>query len=60
MQACPVLLHYNAGDNVFERFVEFGQLVQTLLNHVGVPLIHFIVNVRTPTDSVFNRFFDNI
>lgn len=55
-----IFLHDDTGDDVLERFSELGQLIQTLLDDIGSPLIHFVVLVGISADSSFDRLFDNV
>jgi len=41
VQAGAVFLHNHTGHNIFKGFVEFRQLIETLLNNVGCPRVHF-------------------
>ena len=40
--------------NIFEWLSLFGELVETLFNNVGGPLVHFVVLVGIASYSLFN------
>lgn len=60
MESSAVLLHDDACDDILERFAEFRELVETLLDHVGRPLVYLVVLVCITTDSTLDGFFDDV
>lgn len=60
MKTSSVLLHDHTGHDVLERLAKLGELIQTLLDYIGSPLVHFVVLVCVSTDGAFNRLFDDV
>ena len=60
VKTSPVLLHDDTGYNVLERLAKLGELIQTLLDDIGSPLVHFVVLVCVSTDGALDRLFDNV
>lgn len=60
VQPGPILLHDDTGHNVLERFVQLGQLVQTLLHHVCRPLVYSVVLVGIAANGPLYCFFDDV
>ena len=42
MQACPILLHDDARDNIFERLVESSQALEAVLQALVSPLADLV------------------
>lgn len=59
MQPRPIFLHDVTGDDVFEGFVEFRQLVEALFDHVGRPLVDFGLLVGVAADGVLDCVLDD-
>jgi hypothetical protein len=53
-------LHDNTSYNIFERFSQFGQLIQALFNNIRRPLVDFVLLVCVATNSAFDAFFDYV
>ena len=60
VKTSTVLLHDNTGHNVLERLAKLGQLVQTLLDDIGSPLVDLVVLVCISADGALDRLFDNV
>lgn len=60
VKAGSIFLHDDTGHNVLEWLSELGQLIQTLLDDIRSPLIHFVVLVSVSADRSFDRLFNNV
>lgn len=60
VKAGSILLHDNTGDNVLERLAKLRELIQTLLDDIGSPLVDLVVLVCVSTDGALYRLFDNV
>ena len=50
LKTCSVFLHDDTVDDVLEWLAEFCELVQTLLNNITGPLVHFVVLICVSTN----------
>ena len=60
MQTGSILLHYDACNNVFEGFIKLRELIETLLNNIWIPLIHFVVLIWATPNCIFNRLLNYV